>query len=133
MPRRLTALLVMVLVLLGTVAPTLACAAALSTRDCCPEGSTTPCGGEGSGTRFNGLVEACCLSAPQASPAWVSASREQTERQSSHSGSPDPVVAVAWLLTLSHQPHTHDLPTLSAVAIPGDGVLTYLRTGRLRL
>ena len=130
--RRLTALLVMVLVLLGTVAPTLACAAALSTRDCCPEGSTTPCGGEGSGTQFNGLAEACCLNTPQASSAWVSASRDQIERES-HFGSPDPIVAVAWLFTFSHPPQSADLPTPSAVAISGDGVLTYLRTGRLRL
>ncbi len=132
MPRRLTALLVMVLVLLGTVAPSLACAVALSTRDCCPEGSTTPCGGEDPGNHFNGLVEACCSSAPQASSAWVSAIREHTEQQIP-SGSPDPIVAVAWLFTFSHLPHSADLPTLSPVAIPGDGVLTYLRTGRLRL
>ena len=91
-----------------------------------------PCGGEGPGNPFNGLVEVCCQSVAQTSSACATASREQTERES-HFGSPDPIVTVAWLFSFSHPPQSADLPTPSAVAIPGDGVLTYLRTGRLRL
>ena len=127
---RLTTLLVMGFVLLGAISPALACAAA--ERDCCPAGTTTPCGGEGSGYDSNDVVAACCVNTPKTSSAWIAASRDPLEGQN-HSGSSDPIVAIAWLATFAPLPHASHLPTRTAIATHGDGVLTYLRTGRLRL
>jgi hypothetical protein len=128
--RRLTASLVIALVLLGTGAPAVACAMELGKRDCCPEGTTMPCGGDGAG--YTMQVAACCVSAPQSSSSWVSSSRSHAEPQD-HSGSPDPVIAFAWIATLTSLRHVSGIPTHSVAPIRSDGSLTYLRTGRLRL
>jgi hypothetical protein len=129
--RRLTALWVLGFVLLGTVAPTLACASAFAEADCCPAGSSAPCDGAGSGFPSDALADACCASAP-ASVASVGAIRSHAEH-ADHSGAPDPVLIVAWLATFTSLPDVPAISTHSVASMSTDGVLTYLRTGRLRL
>jgi len=132
MLRRLTRLLVIAFVLFGTAAPALACAAMLAQQDCCPEGSTNPCGGESPGFNSDGALAICCASVAQGSTASISTSRTQVE-QPDHSASPGPVLAVAWLATFTSLPSVSGISEHSVARLSNDGPLTYLRTGRLRL
>jgi hypothetical protein len=126
--RRLTTLLVLGFVLLGTAAPAFACA---TKGDCCPEDTTTPCGGEGSGFITSAPLVACCVSPPQ-SASSISALRNESGQQN-NSGSPDPVLVVAWLATFASRSPDSAIPSHFAAITRSDGALTYLRTGRLRL
>jgi hypothetical protein len=130
--RRLTTLLAILFVLFGTAVPALACTAGMSKGDCCPEGSTAPCGDEGAGFNADAPVTACCVSPLPSSSASINATRNPAE-QSSHSGGPDPIVATAWLATFHSLPNVARLQTRVTAPLTPDGAQTYLRTGRLRL
>jgi hypothetical protein len=132
LPLRLKSLLVMVLVLLGAAAPAFACSMPSAERDCCPEGTPAPC--EGKGFHFNAIAvaAACCATAPQASTASVASSRSEAE-QPQQAGSPDPLVALAWLATFNPRSTPLHLPPQPDARRSADGALTYLHTGRLRL
>lgn len=132
MLRRLSTVLVMWFgLLIGVAAPTLACAAAMPARVCCPEGTTSPCGGERV-EEFNSLA-ACCVSVPPApAAALVDASRNARD-QTHDSGSPDPIFALAWLATYSASARPPSSVPAPVSPPRPDAVLIYLRTGRLRL
>lgn len=128
--QRLAALLVVWLGLIWAASPALACAR-LAERDCCPAGSTSPCG-DGSDTELGAFAAVCCVNSPAASPA-VAVEARTSHAQPADSGSPDPLVTLAWFATLgapryelaSRSPEIH-LFRINAAN-------TYLRTLRLRL
>jgi hypothetical protein len=127
-PRRIATLLLW-LGLVALAAPALACGSMTTpTRDCCPEGAPAPCKNPGE----RGAVQ-CCVSVPTSSAvAFAMPARTSAEPLQS-SGSPDPLVIVAWLATV-RAASVDSIPTsLDALPRSRDGTHTYLRTGRLRL
>ena len=133
MLRRLASVLVVCLGLLWVSSPAFACAKPATDSDCCPHGVPSPCGGEGSAVDFDTLASLCCASAPAPSSAVSVDASRKTHFQPSDSGSPHPIVAIAWFATLT--PVTYPPPLTSAdSAVPRtDAALTYLHTRRLRL
>lgn len=133
MQRRLLMVLVVWLGLLWAASPAVACARGAE-RDCCPAGMTSPCSGQGSGADVSTLAALCCVSAPTATPAVSADAARATHVQPEDSGSPDPIVAIAWFATLTPFRHALDLtPRHAATPVRTDAGLTYLRTLRLRL
>ncbi len=130
MRHRLAALLVVWLGLLWAASPALACARAAD-RDCCPEGTTSPCPRER--TDLSTLAALCCVSAPAASQAVAADTTRTTHVQPDHSGSPDPIITLAWFATLA-TPNYESPPKPPDTRFVGiDAARTYLHTLRLRL
>lgn len=132
MLRRLIALLAMAFVLFGTISPALACVAQMGHGDCCPSGSSAPCGEKHPGSD-PGTSIACCAPSSQTASASVSVSREQVGQFSHPTGSPDPVIAVIWLATFTPSSYSNPRPPHTLDSASDAGELTYLRTMRLRL
>lgn len=134
MLRRLTVLLVMWVGLLGAASPALACAmeAALA-GDCCPPGSTLPCGERGS-PDFNAVAPAiCCVTASAPAPAVAIDSGRSLYKQQDSSGSPGAVVLPVWVTSAPNLIHSTYIPAPAVTPPRLGGTLTYLQTGRLRL
>ena len=130
MLRRLIALVAAAFVLFGAISPALACAR--NEGDCCPAGAPKPCR-EDRSLPLSDRVEACCSTPAQAVSASVSMSREKTGQSPHPIGSPDPLIAALWLVTLTPPAHFSTAPPPLLASASGDGGLTYLRTMRLRL
>jgi hypothetical protein len=128
--RRLVASLLVWVGVLALAAPVVVCATmGPQTRDCCPEGEPSPCGG----SEGEQGITACCAVAPVTSPSAVlEASRTSYDRPLDH-GSPDPLIVALWLGALV-QPQAYEAPPAHAGPPRAtSATLTYLLTGRLRL
>lgn len=135
MLRRLTAVVVIWMSLLGAAFPALACSLAATTADCCGQpGTASPCAGGAGFVQLPDVTTAmCCASAPAAFPGVTSDSGRASHERGQHSSSPDPVILVAWYATWSAAvPAPSTIPSLSR-SPPGSAALTYLQTARLRL
>jgi hypothetical protein len=135
MLRRLTAVVVIWISLLGAAFPALACSLAASTADCCGQpGTSSPCAGGAGFSQLPDVATApCCASAPAAFPSAASDSGRGSHVREQHSSSSDPVVLIAWYATWSARvPAPSIIPSLSR-SPPSDAVPTYLQTARLRL
>jgi hypothetical protein len=117
--------------LVGVASPAFACGTSAKGGDCCPEGSHSPCPDE-KGPDFASLT-ACCVNAPPAPSAVSVEATRNTSDQPHDSGSPDPIVVIAWFSTLFPQVRAQQaiLPATSSPRT--DAALIWLRTGRLRL
>jgi len=131
LPRWSTVFMIWFGLLVGMASPAIACAAAARHGDCCPQGSTSPCGEE-KGAHQWGSSATCCVNAPAPSAVSVDVNRNTPQPQHD-SGSPDPIVAFAWLATLSSHVRAPQV-VVPVISLPRtDAALTWLRTGRLRL
>lgn len=133
MIRRLTALLVMMVVLLQVGAPALACAMGASSGNCCPtNGSSAPCIPDGLTSYAASSAMQCCAVAP-ASRSFDSVSATRSHAPDVHgSGSLDSIVLAVWITAQS----SRDIPLAFDSTDDShyeNASLTYLRTARLRL
>jgi hypothetical protein len=134
MLRRLTAVVVIWLSLLGVAFPALACSLAAS-ADCCGQpGTSSPCAGGAGFVQVPDVTTApCCASAPAAFPSVANDSDRASHGRDQHPSSPDPVVLIAWYASWSAPvPAPPIIPSLSR-SPPSGAALTYLHTARLRL
>jgi hypothetical protein len=125
----LVAALVVWIGVLGIASPVLACTSmAFVERDCCPQGTPAPCGGD------RAAALECCVAAPPAVTAAVVIAKAEQLQIDPRSDSPDPVILPAWLETLSPRgPPSLQVVDLDRLGSNTDATLTYLHTGRLRL
>jgi len=134
MLRRLTAVVVIWMSLLGAAFPALACSLAAS-ADCCGQaGTSSPCA---RGAGFSQLPDVttalCCASGPAAFPSVAIDSRGASHARDQLPSSPDPVVLIAWYATWSAPvPAPSIIPSLFR-SPPSAAAPTYLQTARLRL
>lgn len=127
MLRRLSAVLVIWVGLLGAALPVLACSMAAQRHDCCPPGAPSPCD-DGS------TAAICCVSTPSSSQAVsITASRVLQDGHAGSSGSVDFLVLPLWIVSLMDVARRYDIPAPASPAPRTDAALTYLHTGRLRL
>ena len=134
MLRRLAALAVIWMSLLGVAFPALACSLAAS-ADCCGQpGTSSPCaGGAGCVQVPNVTTAPCCASAPAAFPSVANDSGRASHERDQHPSSPDPIVLIAWYVSWSAPvPEPSIIPSLSR-SPPSAAAPTYLQTARLRL
>jgi hypothetical protein len=135
MLRRLTAVVVIWMSLLGAAFPALACSLAASTADCCGQpGTSSPCAGGAGFSQLPDVTTALCCSSGHAASASVAIdSRGASHERDQHPSSPDPVVLIAWYASWS-APVPEPLITLSLSRSPPSAAApTYLQTARLRL
>jgi hypothetical protein len=133
MLRRLTALVVIWMSLLGAAFPALACSLAAS-ADCCGQpGTSSPCAGAGFSQLPDVTTALCCASGPAAFPSVATDSGRASHERDQHASSSDPVVLIAWYATWSAPiPAPSIIPSLSR-SPPSAAAPTYLQTARLRL
>jgi hypothetical protein len=134
MLRRLTAVVVIWMSLLGMAFPALACSLAAS-ADCCGQpGTSSPCtGGAGFSQLPDVTTALCCASGPAAFPSVATNSGRASHERNQHPSSPDQVVLIAWYATWSAPvPAPSIIPSLFR-SPPSAAALTYLQTARLRL
>lgn len=96
--RRLTALLVIWVNLLGMAHPALACSIDALDSDCCGAGLPWP--GDLGAQNSNGVAAGtlCCLASTTAAPS-VSVDATRPQPEAAHGlGSPDPIVLLSWSL-----------------------------------
>jgi hypothetical protein len=133
--RRLTAVVVIWVSLLGAAFPAFACTLAALNSECCGQtGATPPCAGDvGFGQPMNTTTASCCASGHEAFPgAAFDSDRTSPERAHEHSP-PEPFVLIAWSASwLARVLAPLTTPTLRRPP-PSGAALTYLRTARLRL
>jgi hypothetical protein len=135
MLRRLTAVVVIWMSLLGAAFPALACSLAASTADCCGQpGTSSPCAGGAGFSQLPDVTTAlCCASAPAAFPSVATDSGRAWHERNQHPSFPDPVVLIAWYATWSAPvPAPSIIPSLFR-SPPSAAAPTYLQTARLRL
>jgi hypothetical protein len=133
--RRLTAVVVIWVSLLGAAFPAFACTLLASNSECCGQSDTTlPCAGDvGFGQPVNATTASCCASGHDAFPVLAFDSDRSSPERGHDISPPEPLVLIAWsaswLAPVLAPPTT---PTLMR-PLPGAAALTYLRTARLRL
>lgn len=111
--RRFLAMLVVLVGLIGAVAPAFACASAAG-GDCCPANAPSGC-------------------APQYQPAFAVEPGRELQVAQRDLGSVDPVVSTNSLSSLLDPGRASRLEVPLLPAACPDASLTYLHTGRLRL
>ena len=135
MLRRLTAVVVIGVSLLGAAFPAFACSLDASNSACCGQGGApSPCtGGEGFVPALGVTAAICCASGQAASPNVAIDSGRTSHERGHHPSSPDPYVLIA-RSAIWPVPVTASLANPSLIrSPPGTAALTYLRTARLRL
>ena len=128
MLRRLTALWILSIVLLGAGSPAFACAFG----DCCaPTGAPSPCKGGAPGAAVVAEATSCCLVAPApASSVSIAPVRSSAEGQL---GFASPALALTPAsFAPSHWPETHSIDPVTH-SHRDNASQTYLHTARLRL
>jgi len=126
--RRLIALLVVWIGLLGAAGPAFACAS--SARDCCPPDAPAPC--ESQKTPDPGLASAsvCCASVP--APSALASLESVRKTVADADSAPDVVAPLSGPIAASATHQTDPEEHLS-FSPRTDASLTYLRIGRLLL
>jgi hypothetical protein len=131
--RRFSAILI---VWVGLLAPAgavaLGCTTAAGDGDCCPAGSFAHCGDPMPPIQPQ-PVSACCHTAPSPSRTLVVDSSRAAWEREKNSGSPDFAVIVGAVLPSRQSVLACRPPRCGAADMCGDGTLTFLLTGRLRL
>ncbi len=131
MLRRIITLPLLILFLLAAGVPAIACGESVSTRDCCANGPTSPCGPEQAKTAEANRLDLCCAASSTIATTTASAI-PSNERGKHWNGAAPPAVLVA-LTTLTtayvQSPLVYDFP----VSQPLSDSTLYLSTGRLRL
>ncbi len=133
MLRRLTAVAMIWLSLLGAALPAFACSLAASTGDCCDQQGTPCTGGQGYVQSLRSAAASCCVTEDLGlSNVAFDAGRTPYQR-GFDSCDPNPLALVAWSASwLTPVPRAP--PALSQVRPPpSTAALTYLHTARLRL
>jgi hypothetical protein len=129
--RRLTAILVIWLSLLGVAMPVLACSMGAAGQGCCPAGTQSPCGA-GSESQWNPTVDLCC-SAGLISANAPSVEPNRNIQSPLHPGTPDQFVVGGGTTADTGSAAAQSLVSSSIPSKRADAALTYLRTRRLRL
>jgi hypothetical protein len=135
MLRRLTAVVVIWMSLLGAAFPALACSLAASTTDCCGQpGTSSPCTGGAGFVQLPDVTTAlCCAYGPAAFLSVATDSGRTSHERDQQPSSPDPVALIAWYASWSAPVLAASIiPSLSRLP-PSAAALTYLQTARLRL
>jgi hypothetical protein len=135
MLRRLTAVVVIWMSLLGAAFPAVACSLGAAADDCCgQQGASSPCaGGEGFVQPPNATMALCCASGHAAFPSVATDSGRASQPRGQHPSSPDPVVLIAWYASWSAPVPARLLTASLTRSPPSAAALTYLHTARLRL
>lgn len=133
MARRLTALLVLWVGLLGAGSPALACAADALDGDCCPQEAPLPCGDDTAEYHSSTTGVMCCAPANVGARAASIDSRRASQDREHDSGTPDPLIRPAPFDSPTGAPCARHLTAPADSPARTDAALTYLRTGRLRL
>ena len=134
MLRRLTAIIVLWVSLLGAALPT--CASAMSSCDCCDHaGAAIPCTGDGAfAARLDVTSKQCCATGQPGFPAAAMDSNRTSDERAQVPSSPDPLVLVAWSASWAAPFTTPPIIPWHRVRSPSrSAVPTYLYTARLRL
>lgn len=133
--RRLTAVVVIWVSLLGAAFPAFACTLAASNSECCHQaGTTPPCAGDvGFGQPVNATTASCCAAGHETFPG-VAFDSDRTSPERGHDLSPPgSFVLIAWSASWL-APVLAPLTTPTLMRPPPSGAaLTYLHTARLRL
>jgi len=132
--RRLTAVAVILLNLLGAASPAFACSLAAPMSDCCGQaGTSSPCaGGEGFVQGSDDTTARCCASGYAAFPGAAIDSGRTSSEHSHPPSSSDALPVIAWSASWSSPVLAH-LTLASLIRPPPSAALTYLHTARLRL
>jgi hypothetical protein len=128
----LTAILIVWLGLLGPAWGAPGCAAVARHAACCPAGSSAHCGDQAPAGQPQPASVCCNTAPPQSQTVALDSGRGARERET-NSGSPDLAISASSLL--SRRPSVLGPGALRSGATDarGDGTLTFLLTGRLRL
>jgi hypothetical protein len=129
--RRLTAILVFWLSLLGVAMPVLACSMGVAADGCCAVRSQSPCGGSGD-SQWNATVTLCCSAGP-ASASGPSVEPSRSTQAPLHPGTPHQLVVSGWTTTNPVNAAAQLVFASSISTHRADAALTYLHTRRLRL
>jgi len=130
--RRLSALLIVWMGLLGAAHPALACATDMPANDCCPPGSNIPCDHSAPAPSPAPDGAICCVAAPAPIEAAASDRVRGSALVPQDSGSPEAIAQTSPLDLVPRPAYRHAVPPLAAPRVD-DHSLTYLRTARLRL
>lgn len=134
MLRRLTALLVVCVGLLGAAVPALACSIAALDGDCCPQNSQSSCTGSEPGERLETAATNCCIAAPVPSHAEsISSIRSLQDEHPVSSATPDSLSLPPWIAPSAGRIRKDYVLTPVSSPPRTSAALTYLHTGRLRL
>jgi hypothetical protein len=127
--RRLIALVVLWVGLLGAGSPVLTCAAGAAAGDCCSPDAPSGC--IVSYEQLDAAATICCAAAGPSHVVSIEPGRELQIQPDS--GSTDPVVIVAAFAPFTHPKQQLRFIAPLASSARTDAALTYLHTGRLRL
>lgn len=135
MMRRLTAIVMIWVSLLGAALPAFACASAGFAHDCCAGAAGgSPCAGDTSLVQASdGAAMSCCASGHPASPNALVDSGRSSHESDHCAGSPDTLAPAAWSALPSAAQLTRMAVPPPTRAPPGAASRTYLHTARLRL
>lgn len=134
MSRRLIALLVVCVGLLGAAVPVLACSIAALDGDCCPQNSQSSCAGSEPGERLETAATNCCIAAPVPSHAEsISSIRSLQDEHPASSATPESLSLPPWIASSAALNRNDCVFTPVSSPPRTDAALTYLHTGRLRL
>lgn len=131
MARRLTALLVIWVGLVGVAMPLLACS--MVDSSCCPWQARSGCSLGDRELDSSATIALCCAAIPTRSQVPSVAPSRSSQPSGPATGSSDSLVASDWAPTGQGTAATRILLLSSLRTHPTDAGLTYLRTGRLRL
>jgi hypothetical protein len=127
--RRLTALVVIWVSLLAAAPSAFACAWVVLKSDCCPAGSPTSRGGEGSAVLTDVGAALCCAAQPEVSPTIAAGSVRTAHERNLH----PPLAVIAESVSWTAPSSARVVPPPLIRSPRNDGALTYLHTARLRL
>jgi hypothetical protein len=132
--RRLTALLVLWVGLLGAISPAFACAVSPSGGDCCPPDASPECRQAWAFERLESASAAMYCLAPAMPSQAVTIGVARDPLESQHDGPlPEPCAIVAWAEFYPDRSPQREFIAPLKVDARTDATLTYLKTGRLRL
>jgi hypothetical protein len=133
MLRRIFSLTFLLTSLLFAGLPAFACADAVPTLDCCPNGPLAPCGIEGSAAAPSNGVQPCCAVSPAASAAFaVDASSDKFHKHLKRSDVPAILLSSA-ISPMAYGASSRSAAISAASSFSPSYALIYLSTGRLRL
>lgn len=132
--RRLTALLVLWVGLLGAISPAFACAVTTSNGDCCPADASSECRQAWAFERLESASAAMYCLAPAMPSQAVAIALAGNPNEPQHDGRlPEPSAIVVWADFFPDIAPQREFIAPISVDARTDATLTYLKTGRLRL
>jgi hypothetical protein len=132
MLRHIIALSILLMSMLAAGVPALACGEVEPTRDCCPNGPSSPCGSEQPGTAEANRLDFCCAAGGAvATITAIAASSNEFRKAWNRADLPALLIVVTTLTAAYVQSPSVD--EVSLVSRPFSDSALYLSTGRLRL